>query len=305
MLPTLDKQTRLLVIAPHPDDETIGAGGLLQQVREAGGDVRVWLLTDGDNNPWPQRWLERRLWIGARERARWGERRRSEVTRALDALGLGAEQLEGFNWPDMGLTRRMRQQLSAMVDLLGLRLRGWCPNLVVMPDLGDHHPDHGAAHVLLRLALAREGLSPTLLTYLVHGGAPGGSTMALSLTPGQFAAKQRAVAEHTSQTALSGERLRQWVERPETFVVGGGIRSESSSLPWRPSFWQKPLLRLTLVSVAGMTSWTWNRAPLVEHGDGYVSVASEALAAPGPHFVKLHMDLPSPWIFDVWGWREI
>ena len=53
-------QTRLLVIAPHPDDETLGCGLLLQQVLAAGGEVRIILMTDGDNNPWPQRCLERR-----------------------------------------------------------------------------------------------------------------------------------------------------------------------------------------------------------------------------------------------------
>src|SRR5436190_21315216 len=40
--------SRLLVIAPHPDDETIGAGGLIQRVHAAGGQVRVVFLTEGD-----------------------------------------------------------------------------------------------------------------------------------------------------------------------------------------------------------------------------------------------------------------
>ena len=39
---------RLLVIAPHPDDETIGAGGLIQRVHAGGGEVRVVLITAGD-----------------------------------------------------------------------------------------------------------------------------------------------------------------------------------------------------------------------------------------------------------------
>ena len=41
--------SRLLVIAPHPDDETIAAAGLLQAARAAGARVGVWLLTDGEN----------------------------------------------------------------------------------------------------------------------------------------------------------------------------------------------------------------------------------------------------------------
>ena len=72
---SLNARTRLLVVAPHPDDESIATGELILQVRQAGGEVQILLLTNGDNNPWPQRWVERRLRIGADERRRWGERR--------------------------------------------------------------------------------------------------------------------------------------------------------------------------------------------------------------------------------------
>src|SRR5262245_63470691 len=46
--PAISPDTRLLVVAPHPDDEVLGAGGLMQQVHAAGGRVRVVYLTDGD-----------------------------------------------------------------------------------------------------------------------------------------------------------------------------------------------------------------------------------------------------------------
>src|SRR5882672_10858445 len=69
---------RLMVLAPHPDDETLGAGGLLQRAAARGVATRVVFATDGDDNPWPQRVVERRLWIGADARARWGARRRGE-----------------------------------------------------------------------------------------------------------------------------------------------------------------------------------------------------------------------------------
>lgn len=48
---TVDADTKLLVIAPHPDDETLSSGGLMQQTREAGGQVKVIYLTDGDGYP--------------------------------------------------------------------------------------------------------------------------------------------------------------------------------------------------------------------------------------------------------------
>ena len=46
---------KIAVLAPHPDDESLGTGGLIQQALAAGAEVRVIFVTDGDNNPWPQR----------------------------------------------------------------------------------------------------------------------------------------------------------------------------------------------------------------------------------------------------------
>src|SRR5436309_73025 len=43
--------TRLLVVAPHPDDEVLAAGGLIHHVVSIGGQVRVVYLTDGDGFP--------------------------------------------------------------------------------------------------------------------------------------------------------------------------------------------------------------------------------------------------------------
>src|SRR5262245_52083561 len=46
--PDVSYDTRLLVVAPHPDDEVLAAGGLMQHVLAAGGQVRVVYLTNGD-----------------------------------------------------------------------------------------------------------------------------------------------------------------------------------------------------------------------------------------------------------------
>src|SRR2546428_6283181 len=68
---------RLLVLAPHPDDEVLGAAGLIEAARRRGADVRVIVATDGGAGP-------DKLGIGkdlARERE-------AETRRAVAALGL-------------------------------------------------------------------------------------------------------------------------------------------------------------------------------------------------------------------------
>src|SRR5437016_12191020 len=81
-----DPADRLLVLAPHPDDESLAIGGLLRLARAVGASVRVIYLTSGENNPWAQRACERRWRIGFVERQRWGRRREGETLASLARL---------------------------------------------------------------------------------------------------------------------------------------------------------------------------------------------------------------------------
>ena len=306
-LPPFTAQTRLLVVAPHPDDETIANGLLIQHVHEAGGTVRVLLLTDGDNNPWPQRWLERRWSIGTAERARWGRRRRAEIAEALHRLDVPATALQPLGWPDMGMLDCLLQPDRAALAELAAALGGFAPGLVALPALGDRHPDHGAAHVLLRMALAAADLSPTLFGYLVHGRDDGQPTFEQPGTPGQQAAKRQALAAYASQLALSGGRLRDLAERPERHArIESMPYGPARALPWRPSplLWSR--LRLTAASTSGLAQqWPWSAAPLRRDGQGGWRLEWPAAQAGDACFVRLSLALPSPWIFDHWGWREV
>ncbi len=51
MEPLISHNTRLMIFSPHPDDESLGAGGLIQRVLQAGGRVKVVFLTNGDGFP--------------------------------------------------------------------------------------------------------------------------------------------------------------------------------------------------------------------------------------------------------------
>ncbi len=78
--------------------------GVLQVAKAAGAAVRVIVLTDGDNNPWPQRWVEKRWRIDAAARARWGARRREEAVAALALLELTLSDVRFLALPDTGIT---------------------------------------------------------------------------------------------------------------------------------------------------------------------------------------------------------
>ncbi|MBB3226838.1 LmbE family N-acetylglucosaminyl deacetylase [Luteibacter sp. Sphag1AF] len=298
----LDASTRLLVVSPHPDDESLAAGVLIQRVLAAGGRVDVLLLTDGDDNPWPQRWMERRLVIDAAARKRWGVRRRAEVEGALATLGLSADSLHALGWHDMGVTTELRQRHGKSVDAIGRLLESIRPDLIVLPSLKDTHPDHSAGHVLARLALARKGMAARVLTFHVHGKTPDPVTLVLPHDAALQSAKRQAVLAHVSQVTLSRRRMLALAGRPEAFAsLVAQKANRRLVLPWRPSAWWQKRLRLIAADDLGVRDMAWHEAPLERVGEDWVLLLRDA---PGPSFVKLTADIASPWIFDHFGWVE-
>jgi len=124
---------RLLILAPHPDDESIATGGLIQVARDAGAATRVLVLTDGDNNPWPQRWIEKRWHIDAAARSRWGARRREEARTAMHVLGLHADDARFLGLPDLGLTDLLMRNDQAVIDTLRATIDEFRPTILVAP----------------------------------------------------------------------------------------------------------------------------------------------------------------------------
>lgn len=300
VLPPLDERVRMLVVSPHPDDESLAVGGLIQAVLAAGGAVDVLLLTDGDDNPWPQRYMERRIVIDAQARARWGTRRRSEVRAALARLGVSESSLHALGWHDMDVTGCLSRDASAAIAAIDAVIADTAPTLMVLPALGDRHPDHGSAHVMARLAARAAAPDVHVVTYMIHGRVAADTVAArLPLSTAIEAGKRNAVSEHRTQLSLSGKRMLGMVQSDETFALP---TPPHAALPWRPPVWVKPGLRLLVVSGQGSRHWRWHDAPLEQTSQGWV-LHDPLLEGGG--FVKLSMPLRSPWIFDHWGWAEL
>jgi LmbE family N-acetylglucosaminyl deacetylase len=219
-LPPLSPADRVMVLAPHPDDEALGAGGLIQHAVAVGAAVRVLFVTDGDNNPWPQRWLERRWSLGAEDRRRWGARRREEARRSLAALGLPADSGEFLGFPDAELRRRWQQRDPALLAAVTRALAAWRPTLLIAPAARDNHPDHPAVFHFAQAALAQTGLAPAQYSYLIHRGLFGAPAagLALALTPAQRETKLRAILCHETQMALSRGRFSAYARDEEIFA---------------------------------------------------------------------------------------
>ncbi|MGH8183327.1 MAG: PIG-L deacetylase family protein [Rhodanobacteraceae bacterium] len=299
---------RLMVLAPHPDDESLAAGGLIQRALARGAAVSVVYITDGENNPWPQRALERRVWIGPREHAAWAARRRAEADAALRALGAEGINVHRLGWPDGGVTWKLLDNTAAMLAALRALIERERPSVLVLPDLVDRHPDHSAIHVLVEMVFqSMPGmLKPACLGYLLHGRSrPGMPQRAvLALDAAEQSRKRSAIEAHASQTALSHGRLLRSAVATEGFVAGLDSHDRSdATLPWLPPRILRPCLALLAVDAAGGVRVRLHRGPdanLFWRDGSPAALISRTLQL--PYYIKLYCPLPSPWVFDGWGW---
>lgn len=219
---SLTAQDRILVLAVHPDDETLGAGGLIQQALAAGAAVRVLIVTEGEDNPWPQRALERHWTISSADRTRWGRRRCREALDALSTLGLDSSHVSFLGLPDQGLTALLTNGDQAVIERFRDEIADWQPTLLLSPALQDRHPDHSALAVVVELALLRlpEQLAPPrVLTYLIHGQQILNSPpVRIELDRHELERKRQAILAHETQMALSRRRFLSYGKASETFA---------------------------------------------------------------------------------------
>lgn len=230
-----------MLIAPHPDDETLGCSVILQKAVRAGAAVRVVYITDGDDNPWPQRLIERKWRITAADRERWGKLRRTEALAALRVLDVDLAEVKFLALPDQKLTELLVCDCDAVLARIAAIIDDWRPTDLLAPSLFDTHPDHSAVAVMMRSVFSdflddASGIS--LWNYLVHGKSPAFFNRATSLPQSEVevGAKREAIRCHQTQIKLSKRRFFGYAARPEHFVkverrpaavCDGSIRSVS------------------------------------------------------------------------------
>ena len=215
----ITSKDRLLILAPHPDDESLATGGLIQRAVKAGAKVRVLFATDGDNNPWPQRFLERKLQITYTDRARWGRRRRKEALAALELLGLPKGSARFLGLPDQGITKLLMHAEEGVLFTLWAELTEWEPTIFVIPSATDALPDHSALFVLVNLALMRLEKPPRLLRFIIHPPKRHSERgkVTLKLTDAEVERKRAAILAHESQMALSRKRFAGYATEEEIY----------------------------------------------------------------------------------------
>lgn len=123
----------VVVVSAHPDDETLGAAGLMRSLHGEGANLELVIATDGE---------AAFASLGPAERAALGRRRRAEQAEAMRRLGLEDVAITWLGQPDSGLDRSdLRRALGPLLEGASLCLAPW-PN--------DPHPDHRLAGLAAR-----------------------------------------------------------------------------------------------------------------------------------------------------------
>lgn len=186
----------VLIVAPHPDDETLCCAGVAQRARAAGAQVAIVWLTSGDAFELDAIVVEHRVHPGKAGLERLAHERMAEARAAAGLLGIGADSLFFLGYPDRGLQRllgdryfssyrsrytgadavpyanalapgaayqgrNLARDLAAVLD----RLR---PTLVLAPTPLDAHPDHRAAGELVMRLMGERAQLPRVTWWLVH-----------------------------------------------------------------------------------------------------------------------------------------
>lgn len=185
--------SRLIVLAPHPDDEVLACGGLLAAMAERQEDIQLISVTDGEgSHPGSPQWPTARL------RAQ----RRQESEEAVANLGL---ELSRLSWQRLALTDgQVAERAESLIALLSEDLR---PGDVLLSTWRhDGHCDHEAVGHCAAQAAANTGA--TLLEIPVwawHWAEPNDPRIPwdrarkLFLSDEQLLRKRKAITSHTSQ----------------------------------------------------------------------------------------------------------
>jgi len=196
----LPPHPRVIVFTPHPDDETIGEGGLVFRLVHAHVPVRVVFMTNGDGyRRAVQTDFETHRTTDA-DYVAFGELRQHEAVAALGHLGVRPGDIRFLGFPDGGLDELWRMHWlpshpytspytkessppgpdgvgydgQDLTTVIARELAGFRPTVVVMPHPYDVHLDHAHTSYFVTEALTtaqERGVLPkgvTVLTYLVH-----------------------------------------------------------------------------------------------------------------------------------------
>lgn len=135
---------KTLVVAPHPDDESLGCGGAVALLRKFGNEVTVLTVSDGArSHPNSKKFPPLKL----------RDLRESETIAALEILGVPAYKITFLRFPDGSVPGELSDDFAAAVTIVRNHLAKISPQMILLPWRRDPHPDHLASWQIFQAAI--------------------------------------------------------------------------------------------------------------------------------------------------------
>lgn len=218
---------QVVVVAPHPDDETLGCGGAIALLRQHNIPVQVLVISDGtQSHPSSKRFPAEKL-RAVRE---------SEAISALEILGVATDSVTFFQWPDTAVPQPGERDFLRAVEQCDRALQSLSPDLVFIPWQFDQHCDHQATWQIVHHCLQAWPQPPRQLMYSIWGDRAAGlptlpadeTGWRLDISQVEDTKRQAAMA-HRSQTTdlinddpngfqLTAEMLNNLISPYETYL---------------------------------------------------------------------------------------
>ncbi len=189
----------VVIVAPHPDDETLGCGGAIALLHRFGCNVNVLVVSDGTRSHPNSRKYPTSALRALRER---------ETIAAMAILGINADAVTFLGLPDGAVPCLEASEFTAAVSQCQTYLDRHAPQTIFAPWRFDPHPDHRATCQLIQAALQTLPQTPRLIEYPIwdwdtkqRGNAPKATHTGWRLKIGDvLALKEEAIAAYQSQT---------------------------------------------------------------------------------------------------------
>lgn len=173
---------RVLVLAPHPDDETIGVGGTIALHRKLGDPVHAIFLTAGTSGD-PTGLVDKTEYAAIRQRE----------ARAAAAV-LGIEGLEFWGFPDN--YEVTENDIAAIVPRLAEAIERYGPDVIYSPHHLEQHSDHHAVAMILERTMTTLRTRPSVFGYEVWSACDAEIVIDVSA---EYATKMAALRCYPSQ----------------------------------------------------------------------------------------------------------
>lgn len=201
--PDVKSSDRILIFAPHPDDESLGTGGVIARALEKNATVKVVMVTDGSKSHSTTVFSQFKKTTNLTENVSLPELRHNETLKAIKNLGLNESDIIFLGYPDGGLRPIINDHwdysspytsdndynhynhavyswvyeknapyvgANVVKNMVSI-INDYHPNIIFYPDDGDDHPDHWGVSFFTQYAIMETNYTGEQYTYLVHKGS--------------------------------------------------------------------------------------------------------------------------------------